>query len=124
MPLTWMPRIWIGFSSLAIVILLMAMMSADRPLGRNPEMGFLILALPFMFWLTLGIATCRKGMWAVWVGLVLNYIGLVGSVIVILIVFVLSFNFLFLIMSVIGLLPTVAIIALAQRCVYWKRQMR
>lgn len=119
--------VWVALPSLGLGLMFfigIAASSSDMPGTESIAPTLLLISLPLVFWIVLGIATCRQAIWAVWTGLVLNYIGLVVNVIVITIIFFITYKFQFLFFSVIGLIPSILIIKLAHRCIYWKEQMR
>jgi hypothetical protein len=62
-----------------------------------------------LFWITLGVFTCMKQMWAVYVGLVLSYISAAGNLI--------QFN-------LCGLIILAVVILQAHRVIGWAKQMR
>ncbi|HLA85102.1 MAG TPA: hypothetical protein VJL29_09930 [Thermoguttaceae bacterium] len=118
--------IWIAFSAIPLLlflfVLIVAIASNDSRTG-NAVFGIVLFSLPLLFWLGLGIAVCRKAIWAVWVGLVLHYIGLTGSVLVMLLALIRTGNVVSTLIMGVCTVPTILLINLAHRCIYWKNQM-
>lgn len=56
-----------------------AYLLANGPFGNLEQILLAIVAVSALLWLTLGTFTCLKQMWAVYAGLVLSYISLVGN---------------------------------------------
>ncbi len=50
-------------------------------LGATAQVLLFIIALLGVLWFSLGMLTCLKQMWAVYVGLVLSYLSLVGQIV-------------------------------------------
>ena len=72
---------WIFIGTLSLVILFISV-SNDM---LNPDLAeeTLFILIPIaIFWIILGICTCLKQMWAVYVGLVLSYLSLLGNIFV------------------------------------------
>jgi hypothetical protein len=113
--------IWIFFGSLGAIALFLTVIMNGLPFG----FGQLILFVAYFaiggVWILLGAFACMKQMWAVWVGMILSYLSLVGNLI------------LFLRMISIGggeaictaiivafvLLLLIAIVVQAHRCIRW-----
>jgi len=120
--------IWTSLGALFTGILLFAAMAAsasDKPDAKNAAPILFIIAMIPGCMLVLGIATLRKAIWAVWIGLIWYYLNLAVGIIVILLVFLFGqFRFTLLVSSLPGLVITVLLIKLCHRCIYWKKQMR
>lgn len=79
--MTALGGLWTFFGVLSLVaIIALTALSDQIP---NPELqSILVLALlsgTSVLWLTVGIATCFKQMWAVYVGLGISYLGLLAN---------------------------------------------
>ena len=76
--------LWIFFGALVLLGTIFLSSEAQRLRGRggmDVEGLLIILGIVSLVWLTVGICACAKQMWAVYVGLVLSYIGIVGQVV-------------------------------------------
>jgi hypothetical protein len=70
---------WIILGVLAGGIGVFMASSMVRPAGEYEGILVGIFAVSSLMWLTMGTCTCLKQMWAVYTGLVLSYISLVGN---------------------------------------------
>lgn len=79
--MTALGGLWTFFGVLSLVaVIALTVLSDPIP---NPELqSFLVAVLgsSSVLWLTVGIATCFKQMWAVYVGLGISYLGLLSSI--------------------------------------------
>lgn len=102
---------WI-FIGVLVVFLGIALGSGAQGLNQIP--GGLGAGIAVVFgilgaiWIGLGVFTCMKHMWAVWVGLVLSYLSLLGNLI----------N-----LNVCGLIVLAAVIVQAHRCINRAREL-
>jgi hypothetical protein len=80
----------------------------DEIEGEGRFVIFAIFLVLSLLWLTLGVLTCLKHIWAVYVGLVLSYLSLIGNV---------------LSMSVCGIVILIAVIIQAHRVIGWASQL-
>ncbi len=118
---------WIGLALLAMGMLFLGIMGAAAwgdPQGEGVIALLIVLMLPCLLWVALGMATCRKAMWAVWFGLILTYLGVVLAAVLMVLTIIGSGEVTSLIGSFIRLAVGVVVIGMAHRCIYWKRQMR
>ena len=99
---------WIFIGCLALA--LAAFLGGTVDPEESPAVAMGILGGLGLVWLSLGVLTCYKQLWAVYVGLVLSYLSLIGNLIT------LNFN-------ICGLVLLIAAIAQAHRVIGWAKQM-
>lgn len=99
---------WIFIGGLALALVAFAASLVDP--GESPALFMGILGGLGLVWLALGVLTCCKQIWAVYVGLVLSYLSLIGNLVT------LNFN-------LCSLILLIAAIAQAHRVISWARQM-
>lgn len=99
---------WIFIGGLALALVAFAASLVDP--GESPALFMAILGGLGLVWLTLGVLTCCKQLWAVYVGLVLSYLSLIGNLVT------LNFN-------ICSLILLIAAIAQAHRVIGWAGQM-
>jgi hypothetical protein len=104
---------WIFIGGLVAVLMVVASGTLVGQAGEVDENARLI-AMGIFFaiggaWIALGVFTCLKQMWAVYVGLVLSYLSVIGNVI----------N-----LNVCGLVILAAVIIQAHRVIGWSKQLR
>jgi hypothetical protein len=99
---------WIFIGSLALA--LAAFLGGTVDPEESPAVAMGILGGLGLVWLTLGVLTCYKQLWAVYVGLVLSYLSLIGNLI--------TLN-----INICGLILLIAAIAQAHRVIGWAKQM-
>jgi hypothetical protein len=77
--------------------------------GNRNGFASALLAAMSLLWLALGIFTCMKRMWAVYIGLGISYLNLIGML---------------LNLSLCGILMFFAVIVQAHRVIKWARQIQ
>jgi len=103
--------VWIFLGSVAALVAGFAVLgstSVAKLLGADVMLLLVIIGAMGGLWLTVGILTCLKQMWAVYVGLGLSYLSLVGQI--------LNFN-------VCSTIILIAVILQAHRVIGWANQM-
>ncbi len=79
--MTALGAVWIFFGSFGMVASGF-MLTRSQNLQSNGNIGFVVaifVAIVSIMWFGLGIATCFKQMWAVYVGLGISYLSLLGN---------------------------------------------
>jgi hypothetical protein len=98
---------WIAIGSLAGVVALFVGATANPDQETALLLGILLAASTI--WIALGVFSCYKQIWAVYIGLVLSYLSLIGNL--------LSIN-------VCSLIIFVVVIVQAHRVLGWAKQLR
>ena len=100
--------IWIFFGICGLALAAGALSGAARARGIEPAAG-VIFGLVGLCWLAAGVLACLKKMWAVYAGLVLSYIGVLGNLI--------KFN-------PCGLIIIIIVLIQAHRTISWAKKMQ
>jgi hypothetical protein len=102
---------WIVIGGLVLILIGFLATFLDTE-SNVPDAGFLIVfffgGLALM-WVVLGVFTCLKQIWAVYIGLVLTYVGLIGNLC--------SFN-------ICGIVILIVVIMQAHRVIGWAAQLQ
>jgi hypothetical protein len=103
--------LFLGFVAAAMAGVLMFGAPGNLNLGAGGAPGLLLAVLGVMglVWLIVGVFTCMKQMWAVYTGLVLSYLSLIGQV----------FN-----LNICSLVILIVVILQAHRVIGFANQMR
>lgn len=110
--------VWIFFGVLylALAFVIPSLRPANAPVAREQLVAFAVaLGVIALLWLTAGICTCLKQMWAIYFGLVVTYLSILG-------------NLANLLQgkppNVCGIGISIAIIVQAHRTIGWARKMK
>ena len=104
--------LWIIIGSLAGAITIIALQGSldlAARVGGEQQVVLFLIAGTGLVWFVLGVLTCLKQMWAVYVALVLSYLSLLGQV---------------LNLNICGGIILILVILQAHRVIVWARQMR
>ena len=74
---------WIFIGSVATALSIFLVATAGNALGMRGEnvVIMVVIGITGLIWLAVGVATCLKQMWAVYVGLGLSYLSVLGNLI-------------------------------------------
>ena len=104
--------LWIIIGSLSVALAIVALQGNSGVAGLVGNSDKIVLAIVFAagaIWFVLGLLTCLKKIWAVYVGLVLSYLSLAGQ----------ALN-----VRIIGVVIMILVILQAHRVIGWSKQMR
>lgn len=99
---------WIFIGALAFIAGIVIAAAGAGAAGVEPALGVVAVVLG-AGWIGIGVFTCLKHAWAVYVGLVLSYLSLLGNLI----------N-----LNICPLVILIIVIVQAHRCIKWMGQMR
>jgi hypothetical protein len=97
---------WIFIGGLAALIAVFV--GARAPPSQELTVLVAIMAIASLIWIVLGVMTCHKQIWAVYTGLVLSYLSLIGNLLNV---------------NVCGLIILLVVIVQAHRVLGWAKQL-
>ena len=104
--------LWIIIGTLNSVLAVVAL-QGNRDLavriGGDQQWVLILIAGMGVIWFVLGVITCLKHMWAVYVALVLSYLSLVGQAVI---------------LNLCGVVILIIVILQAHRVIAWSKRMR
>lgn len=106
--------LWIFIGSLSSAVASYALQNGPDPtarimIGSEQRVFLVVLAGLGLTWLVLGVLTCLKQMWAVYVALALSYLSMVGQI---------------LNLNICGGIIIILVILQAHRVIGWAKEMR